>query len=191
MVTSHMKPYTTIDVLPGGTRYLPMQWDGARPSEVAQLLQGRRLLCCRVPSTQTASLAWQVVLSFDSNVFLELTSSSTVVQGWDEFGTINVEILSGVLVESKCEWVNLELSEALDVTCVEVVRWQGAGLIVDSGIRLHFSDGRILSVVAVDVPGALLLTLPGDVAPCSWQFPADEYVFVSIERAADSLAGYA
>lgn len=183
MVTSHMKPYTTIDVLPGGTRYLPMQWDGARPSEVAQLLQGRRLLSCRVPSTQSASLAWQVILNFDSNVSLELTSSSTVVQGWDEFGTINVEILSSALVESKCEWVNLELSEALDVTCVEVVRWQGAGLIVDSGIRLHFSDDRILSVVAMDVPGALLLTLPGDAAPCSWQFPADEYVFVSIEGA--------
>ncbi len=178
-----MKPYTTIDVLPGGTRYLPMQWDGARPSEVAQLLQGRRLLSCRVPSTQSASLAWQVILNFDSNVSLELTSSSTVVQGWDEFGTINVEILSSALVESKCEWVNLELSEALDVTCVEVVRWQGAGLIVDSGIRLHFSDDRILSVVAMDVPGALLLTLPGDAAPCSWQFPADEYVFVSIEGA--------
>ncbi|HDS1674818.1 TPA: hypothetical protein QEL58_000294 [Stenotrophomonas maltophilia] len=114
---------------------------------------------------------------------LELTSSSTVVQGWDEFGTINVEILSSALVESKHEWVNLELSEALDVTRVEVVRWQGAGLIVDSGIRLHFSDDRILSIVAVDVPGALLLTLPGDVVPCSWQFPADEYVFVSIDGA--------
>lgn len=177
-----MKPYTTIEVLPDGTRYLPMQWNGAEPSEVAQLLQGRRLLACRFPSTQTANLAWQVVLSFDSNVSLEVTSSSTVVQGWDEFGTINIEILSGALTESECEWVNLELSEALDVTCVEVVRWQGAGLIVDSGIRLRFSDDRILSVVAVDVPGALLLTLPGDVAPCSWQFPANDYVYVSIEE---------
>lgn len=182
MVTSHMKPYTTIEVLPDGTRYLPMQWNGAKPSEVAQLLQGRRLLACRFPATQTANLAWQVVFSFDSNVSLEVTSSSTVVQGWDEFGTINVEILSSALTESACEWVTLELSEALDVTSVEVVRWQGAGLLVDSGIRLHFSDDRILSVVAVDVPGALLLTLPGDVAPWSWQFPANDYVYVSIEE---------
>lgn len=118
-----MEPYTAIEVHLDGTRYLPMQWDGVKPGELAQLLRGRRLLACRIPSAQTASLAWQVVLNFDFNVSLELTSSSTLVQGWGEFGTINVEVLSGALSESTCDWFNLEISEELDVACVEVVRW--------------------------------------------------------------------
>lgn len=178
-----MKPHTTIELLADGTRYLPIQWEGAKPVEVAKLLRARKLLACRIPATQTAELTWQVLLKFDADLSIELTSSSTLVKEWDEFGTINVDILSSAMTESTNDWVDLELSEALDVICVEVVRWKSAGLLVDSGIRLHFSAGRILSVVAVDVPGALLLTLPGDIAPCSWQFPEDEYVFVAIEEA--------
>ncbi|WP_312236041.1 hypothetical protein [Stenotrophomonas sp.] len=178
-----MKPYSAIEVLPDGVRYLPIQLEGAEPGELTELLRGRQLLACRVPTTQTASLAWQVILSFDSNVSLELTCSSTVVQGWDEFGTINVEFLAGAAAESTCEWANLEVPEGLYVEYAAIVRWQGAGLIVDSGIRLHLSDGRLLSVVVVDAPGSLLLTMPGDAAPHSWQFPATEYVSVPIEKA--------
>lgn len=178
---SHMKPHTTIEQRPDGGHYLPMQLQGAELRKLAALLRGRRLLACKAPKMQTARSAWQVILIFDPDMSLELTSSSTVAQGWDEFGTINVEVLAGVAVESMCEWENLQFPEGLAVVRAEIVRWQGEGLIVDSGIRLHFSDGRTFSAVALDVPGALLLTMPGEVAPPSWQFPAREYSFVAIE----------
>ncbi|MCS4280733.1 hypothetical protein [Stenotrophomonas rhizophila] len=73
---------------------------------------------------------------------LELTSASAVAQGWDEFGTINVEVLSRDAVESTCGWDSLELPEDLHVVRIEIVRWQSDGLIVDFGIRSHFADGR-------------------------------------------------
>lgn len=130
---------------------------------------------------QAASSAWQVILKFHSDISLELTSSSTVVQGWNELGTINIEVVPWRVVESTCEWGNLELPDDLDVVRAEIVRWQGDGLIVDSGIRLHFADGSGFSAVAADVPGALLLTMPGEVAPAFWQFPAGEYSLVEIE----------
>ncbi|MBJ7515208.1 MAG: hypothetical protein JHC82_02810 [Stenotrophomonas sp.] len=175
-----MKPYTTIEQLSDGARYLPLQLQGVQLVGLGALLRGHRLLACRIPQMQTASSAWQVILRFDSDMSFELTSSSTVAQGWDELGTINVEVLSGCAVESTCEWSNLELPDDLEVVRAEIVRWQGNGLIVDSGIRLHFADGRTFSAVALDVPGALLLTMPGEVAPASWQFPAAEYSFVLI-----------
>lgn len=181
MVISHMKPYTTIEPLSDGVRYLPLQLQGAKLEGLAALLRGHRLLACRIPKMQTARSAWQVILDFDPDISLELTSSSTVPQGWDEFGTINVEVLSRRAVESTSGWGNLDLPEVLDVVRIEIVRWHGDGLIVDSGIRLHFADGRTFSAVALDVPGALLLTMPGDVAPAFWQFPAGEYSFVAIE----------
>jgi hypothetical protein len=74
-----------------------------------------------------------------------------------------------------------DLQENLDVVRIEIVRWQGDGLIIDSGIRLHFADGQTFSVVASEMPGALLLTMPGEVAPALWQFPAVQYSFVAIE----------
>lgn len=181
MVISHMKPYTTIEQISDGVRYLPLQLQGAELDGLAALLRGHRLLACRIPKMQTARSAWQVILDFDPDMSFELTSSSTVAQGWDEFGTINVEVLSRRAVESTSEWGNLDLQEDLDVVRVEIVRWQGDGVIVDSGIRLHFADGQTFSAVASEMPGALLLTMPGEVAPALWQFPAGEYSFVAIE----------
>lgn len=175
-----MKPYTTIEQLSGGMRYLPLQLKGVQLDALPALILGRRLLECRIPQMQAARSASQVILNFDPDMTLELTSSSTVAQGWDEFGTINVEVLPEAAVESTCEWSDLELPEDLDVVRTEIVRWQGDGLIVDSGIRLHFGNGRTFSAVALDVPGALLLTMPGENAPDSWQFPASEYSFVVI-----------
>lgn len=78
----------------------------------------------------------------------------------------------------------LELPDELYVARTEIVRWLGAGLIVDAGIRLHFSDGRLLSVVAVDIPGAMCLTLPGHTEPQSWQFPANQYACVAVDETA-------
>lgn len=93
-----MKPYTTIEQISDGVRYLPLQLQGAELDGLAALLRGHRLLACRIPKMQTARSAWQVILDFDSDMSLELTFSSSVAQGWDEFGTINVEVLSrGVL----------------------------------------------------------------------------------------------
>jgi len=181
MVISHMKSYTTIEQISDGVRYLPLQLQGAELDGLAALLRGHRLLACRIPKMQTARSAWQVILDFDPDMSLELTSSSAVAQGWDEFGTINVEVLSRRVVESTSEWGNLDLQEDLDVVRVEIVRWQGDRLIVDFGIRLHFADGQTFSAVASEMPGALLLTMPGEVAPALWQFPAGEYSFVAIE----------
>lgn len=181
MVVSHMKPYTTVEQRPDGGHYLPLQLQGVELGKLAALLRGRRLLACKVPKMQTARSAWQVILIFDPYMYLELTSSSTVAQGWDDFGTINVEVLAGAAVESMCEWENLQFPEVLVVVRAEIVRWQGGGLIVDSGIRLQFAHGRTFSAVSSDVPGALLLTMPEEAAPTSWQFPASEYSFVAIE----------
>lgn len=86
MIKNHMNPYSAIEVLPDGVRYLPIQLEGAEPGELAEMLRGRQLLACKVPTTQTASLACQVILNFDSNVSLELTCSSTVVQGGMSLG---------------------------------------------------------------------------------------------------------
>ncbi|KRG48680.1 hypothetical protein [Stenotrophomonas beteli] len=174
-----MKPYTTIEQLSDGVRYLPLQLKGVHLDTLAALVQGRRLLECRVPRMQAARSASQVILRFDQGTSLELTSSSTVAQGWEEFGTINVEVASGAAVGLECEWHSLELSEGREVVQVEIVRWQGAGLIVDSGIRLRFADGRFFWAVAFDLPGTLLLTMPGEPSPDYWQFPADEYFFAA------------
>jgi hypothetical protein len=116
MVIRHMKPYTTIEQVSDGVRYLPLQLQCAELDGLAALLRGHRLLACRIPEMQTARSAWQVILDFDPDMSLELTSSSTVAQGWDEFGTINVEVLSRGAVESTSEWGNLICRKTLTLS---------------------------------------------------------------------------
>ncbi|WP_312252892.1 hypothetical protein [Stenotrophomonas sp.] len=179
-----MKPYTTIKVLPEGVRYLSMQLAGTEPMELTGLLHGRQLLACWIPVSQTAGAAWLVIWKFDHDVQIELTCSSTSIESWKEFGTVNVEVVESHVAGPCREYAMLELPDELYVARTEIVRWLGAGLIVDAGIRLHFSDGRLLSVVAVDIPGAMCLTLPGHTEPQSWQFPANQYACVAVDETA-------
>lgn len=178
-----MKSYTTLNVLPDDVRYLPMQLAGAEPGELADLLQGRPLLGYSIPAAQEAAVAWQVILKFSSDVSIEITCSNTVVERWEAFGSVNVEVLACATADLACASAIHELPKGLCVARTEIVRWKSAGLIVDAGIRLQLSDGRTLTAVALDAPGAVCLTLPGDTDPQSWQFPAHEYVYVAMYEA--------
>lgn len=172
-----MKPYTTIEQHSDGLRYLQMQLHGVALEGLATLLHGRQLLTCSVPTAQEGGPVWHVSLTFDGGLCLELTSSSTVARGWDEYGTINIEVLGEPLAQAACEVRNWSFEDGLTVAKVEIVCWRGDGLVVPAGIRLHFSGGPVLSVVAWELPGAMRLTLPGQAPPRCWQFPAEEYSF--------------
>ena len=172
-----MKPYTTIEQHSDGLHYLQVQLHGVELEALATLLRGRSLLTCSVPKAHAGGPVWSVSLTFDGDLRLELTSSSTVVQGWSEYGTINIEALRGPFDQAICELQNWTFEDRLTVAKVEIACWRGDGLVVPAGIRLHFSSGSVLSVVAWDVPGAMRLTLPDEAAPLCWQFPIDEYFF--------------
>lgn len=180
---SRMKSYATIEVSPDGKWHLPIQLEGAGLGQLHSLLEWRRLEKCRIPKGQAPTMAWRVLLELEGDVHVELSSSSTVVNGWTEYGTVNIAVLQKELQGLDCEWIDLCLPSTFVVGAVAIIRWTGDGLTVDSGLRLESVDGSVLTVVSVDVPGAMRITMPGQVLPVEWQFPVSDYSLVLLPRA--------
>ncbi len=181
METSRMKPYTTIDRLPDGIIYLPMQLAGISRGEISSIVNGRRLLNCSIPPGQTEQQAWCVLLDFDESISIELASSSTGVRSWDEFGTINIRSVDRQSDCTSCHWIDLELPDGLVTDRIDVICWSGQGLIVDAGIEVRLTNGQSLSIVAIDIPGALSIAMPGAPVRGDWQFPQSEYSTLNLQ----------
>ena len=114
-----------------------------------------------------------------SSGWLEITSSSTRVHGWDEYGSIN--IASVTTADEGSERASRYVLQDFVITRVNIVQWDGEGVVVDAGIELISAKGESLSAVAVDIPGAIFVTLPGDPEPLAWQFPVIEYIRLAIK----------
>lgn len=173
-----MKPFTTIDSLADGSIYLPAQLGGADSFVQLDLLRGAEVMRCCIPATQCSDLAWWACLEFSSGYSLEITSSSTLVRGWDEYGTINLALAPSAVSDGN----QVGLSELVGfvVGQISILRWQPDGILVDAGIEFRSKDGgEVFSAAAVDIPGAFSMSFPRG-APKNWQFPADEYARVDM-----------
>lgn len=176
---NHMKPFTTIESLADGSLYLPAQLEGLDSFDSLDLLRGAEVTRCCIPAAQRSDLAWSVCLEFSSGYSLEITSSSTLVRGWDEYGTINLALAASAV--NDVDQVGPSELVGFVVGQIRILRWQSNGILVDAGIEFRSKHGgEVFSAVAVDIPGAFSMSLPGD-APKNWQFPADEYARVDIQ----------
>ncbi|WP_367346177.1 hypothetical protein [Stenotrophomonas bentonitica] len=175
-----MKPYTTIEVAPDGACHLPMQLEGVGLEQLHTLLANRRILTCKIPKAQKPTEAWHVVLELDSGDYLELTSSFTRTTGWTEFGSVNIAAFQGEFKGSSSKWVELPLDREFVIGALDIIRMNGDGVTVDSGVRISSVDGRVFTAVSIDIPGAMLVTMPGEVPPMEWQFPFSDYAFVPL-----------
>jgi len=173
-----MKPFTTIDSLADGSLYLPAQLKGLDSFDQLDLLRGAEVTRCCIPAAQRSDLAWWACLEFSPGYSLEITSSSTLVRGWDEYGTINLSLAPCAVSDG--DQVGLAELVGFVVGQISILRWRRDGILVDAGIEFRSKDGgEVFSAVAVDIPGAFSMSFPG-APPKNRQFPADEYARVGL-----------
>jgi len=167
-----MKPFATINSLADGSLCLPAQLEGLDSFDQLDLLRGAEVTRCCIPVAQRSDLAWSACLESSFGYLLEITSSSTLVRGWDQYGKINLALAPSAVSDG--DQVGLSELVGFVIGQIRILRWQSNGILVDAGIEFRSQDGgEVFSAVAVDIPGAFSMSFPSG-APKNWQFPADE-----------------
>nr|TKK08841.1 hypothetical protein SrhCFBP13529_01070 [Stenotrophomonas rhizophila] len=170
----HMKPFTTTEILADGRRHLPAQFEGLDRTGLLHVLKHAEIRTCRIPAGQQRDRVWSACLALASGDSLEITASSTLLQGWDEIGTINLALKQAFVDHGAL--IELPGFAGFVIDRVSIVQWHGEGAIADAGLAFHASDGHSFSAVSIDLPGAFRITGPGDQESAAWQFPESQYV---------------
>lgn len=168
-----MKPFTTSTIDEQGKTTLPMQVEGIAREELASSLVGSRIFSLSVPVQQSLEQAWFAQLLLSNNRGLEITSSSTEVGGWVEYGTINVEVSSPPVSVSK-EVKEVGFDDFL-IASIQILIADERGFQIEAGLVIESNDSREIMFVASDIPGSFSVLLPGGTGRLDPQFPLSQY----------------
>jgi hypothetical protein len=150
-----------------------MQIEGARRERLASLVTGEQILFVSIPADQSMGQAWFTFAELASGTAVAFTASSTDGDGWEEYGTMNVELLASSPHLAKGT-VEAELDgfvvQSVFVLVVDDAQWQ-----IEAGLAILAEDGRELIFVAGEIPGAFSMMMPNGQGELRPQFPWHNY----------------
>ncbi|WP_157499755.1 hypothetical protein [Lysobacter sp. Root983] len=164
-----MKPFTTIETLRNGKFKFLAQIEGVTRERIAQELAGESVVSYRVPNGQSLESVWFLQLFLRSGLVVEITASSTQVENWQEFGTININICEGAK-QSKLEGVMVGV-ESFEIEGVNLLLHEDEKYLIESGIVLRSSQAKEIMVAAGEYPGSLTVQAPFSGGGFEPQFP--------------------
>jgi hypothetical protein len=176
-----MKHFTTSVPIDAGRVRLPMQIEGVRREALISSLAGDEILCVSVPENNSLEQSWFASAALKSDRRIDISGSSSDVGNWEEYGTINLELLRSPL-EIEMRTIDVAL-EAFFIQSAFVLVVDESDHQIEAGIVISAEDGREIFVVAGDIPGAFSLRMPdgqGDLRP---QFPWQDYRRILIDAA--------
>lgn len=153
-----MKSFTTRQMTDQGKILLPMQLEGMSRNTAGGLLLNQAITELGIPVSHTPGKTWFARVTLGCGSTVDITASSTEVESWHEYGTLNAEFLPTVASP------NVALSRypisAFIIDRVDVLVAEDASYQVEAGLIFTAIDGRELAFVAGDIPGAFSVKLP-------------------------------
>lgn len=169
-----MKHFTTSIPIEGGRRRLPIQFEGVLRESLSANLVGDLILSIATPEGHSLSKVWYAQVEMSSGKAVEFTASSTEVEGWVEYGTINVGLMHARTPVAK-PLITAAIKEFV-IKAVELLVAEEENYQIEAGLVITAEDGRELVVVAGDIPGAFSVRLPGEKNELDPQFPWQDYL---------------
>lgn len=88
-----MKPFITPDISATGQKVLRFQCEGIASKDIWKSRQGLSVVAYAMPLGQSLQAAWIFQLIFDDGSLLEFSSACTQVIGWQEVGSLNIQLI--------------------------------------------------------------------------------------------------
>lgn len=149
-----MKSYVEYS-LRNGKKFLPVQYGGDMPESTLSGLVGSRLQAFGLPDKHSLTTAWYFALSFDTGCWLVFSSACTDIGGWDEVGSINLEIHGDHDMGGKGDIFVWQTVEEFKVNMLGALRHENDRFCSDCGIFFDNGMGESLIICAGIPPGSV------------------------------------
>ncbi|WP_156957932.1 hypothetical protein [Paracidovorax oryzae] len=148
-----MKPYIT-DSMKNGKYILPIQY-GGRDKDFVGSLSGGHIKAYGLPNKQSLTMAWEFFLSFGNGSVLKFSSACTNVGGWEELGSINLEIYDIESIEDFSDILVWHDIEDFLVKKIGIICYEDAKIYSECGIFFENGKNENLIVCTGISPGSV------------------------------------
>ncbi len=171
-----MKPFITLDISATGQKVLRLQCENIETENISKYVQDLSVVAYSMPTGHSFQAAWIFRLIFSNGASLEFSSACTMVVGWQEAGSLNIQL------------IDQEANEKLAIDAV-LVRVEIPPFRVTSLVKLVYEDKNFRSecgiaigggneeeiVVATGIsPGSVSISVPFSTSPFEPEFSVSE-----------------
>ncbi|WP_147426769.1 hypothetical protein [Trinickia fusca] len=173
-----MKPFIT-DACKDGRCTLPFQFEGVERERLEHMLVGNCIVAYALPDGHSLEGAWQCRFILADGGILEFSSACTVVDGWQEVGSLNIRCIRGE-ADLKGDIFKSILVGRFCIDAVECLIYEDPSVYSECGVILYDFLGRELIIAAGVSPGAVSIKAPFSDEHFSPEFPLDNYCRIAL-----------
>ena len=157
-----MKPFITPDISATGQKVLRLQCEGVAPEDIWKSVQGLSVVGYALPPGQSIQAAWIFQLIFDDGSLIDFSSACTQVAGWQEVGSLNMQLIRKLPKEQLDKGSDLLRTDVLNFRLNSLAKLAYADDDVSSECALVFcgENGEEIIVATGIPPGSVSISAP-------------------------------
>lgn len=170
-----MKPFIIPDILPDGKKVLHFQCENANAENVKNILQGLSIVAYSMPVGHSLQAAWNFRLILSNGYSLEFSSACTVVVGWQEVGSLNIQLINEANPGIDSVFVRVEVPPFRIKSLVKLV-YEDQNFRSECGIAIEGDNEEEIVIAAGNSPGSVSIAAPFSVSPFEPEFSVSECI---------------
>lgn len=168
-----MKPFIT-NALQAGKYILPFQVEGLRNGDLNSIFHQSCILFYGLPPQHSFRAAWLFRIVLDRGWIVDFSSASTSVGGWQEVGSLNIELSVSPSSKKDAEFIISDVQNFTIVKC-ERLTYTEPDIYAECGIVFTSQTGSELLMAAGTSPGSVSIRAPFSSDQFAPEFEMDKY----------------
>jgi len=162
------------NALKNGQYRLLCQYVGVSAEDLGRLLVNNKVMAYEFPKSQLLESAWNFRLYFAGGEILAFSSKCTSVGGWDEVGSLSIELIKNIAVSKAGAFIKTNV-EQFCVVSYSMLVYEKGNVYSETGIEFLDDEGMGLIIVAGPSPGSVSVSIPGILSELKPEFSISEY----------------
>ena len=170
-----MKPFIIPDISANGQKVLRLQCENIEPENIQKYAQDLSVVAYSMPTGHSFQAAWIFRLIFSNGASLEFSSACTMVVGWQEAGSLNIQLISQAISEKPDIDAVLERVEVppFRVTSLVKLVFEDNNFRSECGIAIGGENEEIVITTGIS-PGSVSIAAPFSTSSFEPEFSVSE-----------------
>lgn len=168
-----MKPFITPDISANGQKVLRLQCESIEPENIPKYAQDLSVVAYSMPTGHSFQAAWIFRLIFSNGSSLEFSSACTMVVGWQEVGSLNIQLINQAKPDIDAVLVRFEVPPFRVTSLVKLV-YEDNNFRSECGIAIGGENGDEIVVATGVSPGSVSIAAPFSTSAFDPEFSVSE-----------------
>ncbi|WP_353393388.1 hypothetical protein [Hydrogenophaga sp. 5NK40-0174] len=168
-----MKPFIIPDISTTGQKVFRLQCENIEPEKMPKYVQDLSVVAYSMPVGHSFQAAWIFRLIFSNGSSLEFSSACTMVDGWQEVGSLNIQLINQSKSDIDSVLVRVEVPPFRVTTLVKLV-YEDNSFRSECGIAVGGENEEEIVVATGVSPGSVSIAAPFSTSPFEPEFPVSE-----------------